>query len=296
MSYNLLENNEEWHIGAHIREHVIPQGMSVTNAAKLLGVGRPALSNLLNGNASLSPEMAKKLERTFAANAKDLLHQQASFRATVSSIQDIAETSKIFVPAFLNFNSKDIEDWGGRIATRSRLAVFIRRLVNSTVDHIFDVDFPANDDSQRRGWDGYTEVKIGNPWVPSGKAGWEFGTSKKPKQKANKDYYKSLKLSEAQRREMTFVFVTTMRWAGKKDWADVRKREGKWKDVRAYDASDLEQWMEQSIPVQVWFSNETHNPSEGTQTLDTILEKLVGRLQSTIGSFIVCGSFGWECC
>lgn len=271
MSYNLLEKNEEQHIGAYIREHVIPQGMSVTNAAKLLGVGRPALSNLLNGNASLSPEMAKKLERTFAANAKDLLHRQASFNATVSSVQDIAETSKIFVPAFLNFTSRDIEDWSkGHIAARSRLAVFIRRLVNSTVDHITEVDFPANDDSQRRGWDGYTEVKTGNPWVPSGKAGWEFGTSKEPKQKANKDYYKSIKLPESQRREMTFVFVTTMRWVGKKDWADVRKREGKWKDVRAYDASDLEQWMEQSIPVQVWFSNETHNPSEGTQTLDTI--------------------------
>lgn len=270
MSYNLLENNEERHIGAHIREHVIPQGTSVTNAAKLLGVGRPALSNLLNGNASLSLEMAKKLERTFAANAKDLLHRQASFKATVSSIQDIAETSKIFVPAFLNFTSRDIEDWGnGRIATRSRLAVLIRRLVNSTVDHISEVDFPANDDSQKPGWDGYTEVKIGNPWVPSGKAGWEFGTSKEPKQKANKDYYKSLKLPEAQRREMTFVFVTTMRWAGKKDWATERGSEGKWKDVRAYDASDLEQWTEQSIPAQVWFSNEIHRPSKGTLTLDT---------------------------
>ena len=270
MSYNLLENNEERHVGAHIREHVIPQEMSVTNAAKLLGVGRPALSNLLNGNASLSPEMAKKLERTFAANAKDLLHRQASFKATVSSIQDIAETSKISVPAFLNFTSRDIEDWGnGRIATRSRLAVLIRMLVNSTVDHISEVDFPANDDSQKPGWDGYTEVKIGNPWVPSGKAGWEFGTSKEPKQKANKDYYKSLKLPEAQRREMTFVFVTTMRWAGKKDWATERGSEGKWKNVRAYDASDLEQWTEQSIPVQVWFSKEIHRPSKGTLTLDT---------------------------
>lgn len=270
MSYNLLENNKERHIGAHIREHVIPQEMSVTNAAKLLGVGRPALSNLLNGNASLSPEMAKKLERTFAANAKDLLHRQASFKATVSSIQDIAETSKISVPAFLNFTSRDIEDWGnGRIATRSRLAVLIRMLVNSTVDHISEVDFPANDDSQKPGWDGYTEVKIGNPWVPSGKAGWEFGTSKEPKQKANKDYYKSLKLPEAQRREMTFVFVTTMRWAGKKDWATERGSEGKWKNVRAYDASDLEQWTEQSIPVQVWFSKEIHRPSKGTLTLDT---------------------------
>lgn len=44
------------HPGYYIRENVIPKGMSVTNAAKLLGVGRPALSNLLNGKASLSPE------------------------------------------------------------------------------------------------------------------------------------------------------------------------------------------------------------------------------------------------
>ena len=272
MSYNMLTNKEKYRIGVHIREHVIPQGMSVTRAAELLGVGRPALSNLLNGNASLSPEMAKKLERTFAANAEDLLHQQASFKATVvSGVEGVAETSRVFVPAFLNLTSRDIEDWGiGRIATRSRFAVFIRRLVNSTVDHIFEVDFPANDDSQRFGWDGYTEVQAGNPWVPSGKAGWEFGTSKQPKPKANKDYSKSLKLPEAQRREMTFVFVTTMRWAGKKDWAAERRREGKWKDVRAYDASDLEQWIEQSIPVQVWFSNETHGSSKGTLTLDTI--------------------------
>lgn len=269
MSQKPAANKEEQHIGAHIREYVVPQGMSVTKAAKLLGVGRPALSNLLNGNASLSPEMAKKLELTFKVNAESLLRQQASWGAMVSGLQDIAETSKVFVPDFLNFTSKDIEDWGkDRIATSSRLAVFIRRLVNSTVDHISEIDFPANDDSQRRGWDGYTEVQTGNPWVPRGKAGWEFGTSKKPKTKANKDYSKSLKLRKAQRMDTTFVFVTTMRWAGKKDWAAERGREGKWKDVRAYDASDLEQWMEQSIPVQVWFSNETRRSSKGTLTLD----------------------------
>ena len=36
------------HPGTYIRTHVIPPGMSVTHAAELLNVGRPALSNLLN--------------------------------------------------------------------------------------------------------------------------------------------------------------------------------------------------------------------------------------------------------
>ena len=48
------------HVGIYIREHVIPADVSVTKAAELLQIGRPALSNLLNGNASLSPEMATK--------------------------------------------------------------------------------------------------------------------------------------------------------------------------------------------------------------------------------------------
>ncbi|SDX01005.1 helix-turn-helix transcriptional regulator [Litoreibacter albidus] len=255
-------------IGAHIREHVIPSGMSVTKAAKLLGVGRPALSNLLNGNASLSPEMAQRMERTFATNAEGLLQRQASSEATNAVAHIKGETIKTFVPTFLNITSHDIEDWGAdRIAPRSRLAVLLRRLVNTTVEEVSQIDFPANDDSQRPGWDGFVEVSSGNPWVPSGRSGWEFGTNKEPKPKADKDYTKSLKLPEGERLQTTFVFVTTMRWAGKSDWVVQRRAEKQWKDVRAYDASDLEQWLEQSIPGQVWFSNETHTPSKGTLAL-----------------------------
>lgn len=246
----------------------MPGGMSVTKAAKLIGVGRPALSNLLNGNASLSPEMAQRLERAFATDAKDLLQRQASIEATDAVAHFKSETIKSFIPTFLNITSHDIEDWGEeRIASRSRLAILLRRLVNTTVEKISQVDFPANDDSQRPGWDGFIDVPSGNPWVPSGKSGWEFGTNKVPKPKADKDYTKSLKLPEVERLETTFVFVTTMRWAGKSDWAVQRRAEKQWKDVRAYDASDLEQWLEQSIPGQVWFSNETNTPSKGALAL-----------------------------
>ena len=55
------------HPGLYIKSHVLPATVSVKEAAKLLGVGRPALSNLLNGKASLSPEMALRLEKTFGA-------------------------------------------------------------------------------------------------------------------------------------------------------------------------------------------------------------------------------------
>ncbi|WP_157770281.1 helix-turn-helix transcriptional regulator [Methylomonas koyamae] len=48
------------HPGTRIKTEVIPPGMSVTKAAQIIGVGRPALSNLLNGNASLSSDIRTK--------------------------------------------------------------------------------------------------------------------------------------------------------------------------------------------------------------------------------------------
>ena len=67
------------HPGLEIRDYIIPQGMAVKDAAKQLDVGRPALSNLLNGNADLSPEMAARLEKAFGADAQDLLKRQAEY-------------------------------------------------------------------------------------------------------------------------------------------------------------------------------------------------------------------------
>lgn len=49
---------------------------TVTDAAKLLGVGRPGLSSVLHGHSALSPQLAFKIERVFGINARDLLHNQ----------------------------------------------------------------------------------------------------------------------------------------------------------------------------------------------------------------------------
>jgi addiction module HigA family antidote len=52
------------HPGLTLRDDVLPAlGMSVTDAAHALGVTRPTLSRMLNGAASISPEMALRLER-----------------------------------------------------------------------------------------------------------------------------------------------------------------------------------------------------------------------------------------
>lgn len=261
--------NRNGHPGPFIKNNIIPEGVSVTAAAKTLGVGRPALSNLLNGNSSLSPEMAAKIENAFGHSAKELLELQSAYEASSNPANAVAKTSLPYIPPFLGASANEISDWSQRISSRTRLAVFLRILVHSTCTSASLVDFPGNDDGERPGWDGEVEYEIGNPWVPEGKSGWEFGTNADYSAKANKDYKKSVKaVAPSDRKEMTFVFVTSHRWKNMKKWESEKRAEGNWKDVRVYDVSDLEQWLEQSLPAQAWFANETGVEHEGTLSLD----------------------------
>ena len=71
------------HPGAFIRIEVIEEfGLSVAAAARILGVRRATLSDLVNGNASLSPEMAMRVEKAFGVSMDLLLRMQAWYDAT----------------------------------------------------------------------------------------------------------------------------------------------------------------------------------------------------------------------
>ena len=69
------------HVGVFLKNSIIPDDMTVTFGAQLLGVGRPALSQLLNGNAALSPEMALRFEKAFGVKMETLLRMQARYDA-----------------------------------------------------------------------------------------------------------------------------------------------------------------------------------------------------------------------
>jgi len=68
------------HPGQFIRMEVIePLDLSVTKAAEILGVTRPALSALLNGRAALSPDMALRIEKAFGPKMDTLLRMQTAY-------------------------------------------------------------------------------------------------------------------------------------------------------------------------------------------------------------------------
>ena len=65
------------HPGEIVREECLkPLGLTVTAAAEALGVTRKALSDLLNGNTGVSPDMAIRLEKVFGGTADTWLRMQ----------------------------------------------------------------------------------------------------------------------------------------------------------------------------------------------------------------------------
>ncbi|MGZ8937081.1 MAG: HigA family addiction module antitoxin [Halobacteriota archaeon] len=261
------------HPGQYIRDSILtPRKLSVTAAAKLLGIGRPALSNFLNGHVATSTEMAFRIEVAFGIPAQRLLDMQSAYDTDKAKAKGVPANAIPYVVPFLRIKAADIEAWVERnILSRTRLSVFLRTLVNSTGTVITEIDFPGNDDAERPGWDGHINCAQPTQWIPEGLSGWEFGTNQDIKRKADNDFAKSVKaVTKAERDQTTFVFVTPRHWPGpeKLKWIKENKAKNLWKDVRAYDASDLEQWLEQSIAAQAWFANETLRPSNGVYSLD----------------------------
>ncbi len=68
------------HPGLSVRHDCLePLGLSVTEAAKRLGVSRKQLSDLVNGRAGISPEMAIRLDKAFGGGADTWLRLQAAY-------------------------------------------------------------------------------------------------------------------------------------------------------------------------------------------------------------------------
>ena len=70
------------HPGEFIRRQILaPLDLTVASAAKILGVRRATLNDLVNGKSNLSPEMTLRIEKAFDVDMDFLLRMQALYDA-----------------------------------------------------------------------------------------------------------------------------------------------------------------------------------------------------------------------
>jgi len=88
------------HPGEILREDVIkPLGLTVTEAAKRLGVTRKTLSALINCKASMSPEMAVRVSKATKTSPESWLYMQAKLDLWIAeqrrpSVEEFGEVAR----------------------------------------------------------------------------------------------------------------------------------------------------------------------------------------------------------
>ena len=151
---------------------------------------------------------------------------------------------------------KNIVEWAKLPECRTKFPELVRRLISETTPEV-NFNIPANEAIFLPGFDGNVDSPTETSWVPEGKSYWELSSKSGINRKANEDYEKrtnDLKLGD-DRKESTYIFATPRYWKDKEKWKEVKNNEGKWKDVRAYDATNLEEWLDEAIATEWWFGS-----------------------------------------
>jgi len=167
--------------------------------------------------------------------------------------------------------ANDLKKWDPDRDCQEHLPLVIRRLILATVKDLFHISFPAGDSVGYSGWDGMLNASESAEYFPDGLSVWEIGTGEDTKGKAERDYQKRksnpLGLNPS---ETTIIFVTRRIWENenKAQWCKEKKSENFWKDVKAYDARDLEEWLEQTPAVGAWLARHIGKYPENVKALD----------------------------
>ena|SRR5579862_1629691 len=71
---------EPAHPGRIVRSACLePLGLSISDGAKILGVTRQALNNVINGKSGVTPEMAIRLTKAFGSTEETWLRMQLAY-------------------------------------------------------------------------------------------------------------------------------------------------------------------------------------------------------------------------
>ena len=171
----------------------------------------------------------------------------------------------------------DLDQWSESMASKPMLPVLVRRLILATAP-VTEITMRAGEGVLLSGWDGLVCSDGDDPHVPRGVSAWELGTKKRARSKAQSDLKGRTGAPRGVDPATTaYVAVTSRRWPGRDAWRDERRAEGRWADVRAYDADDLETWLERAPSVHYWISEQLGREPRDVATPDAWWERWSGR-------------------
>lgn len=165
-------------------------------------------------------------------------------------------------------SANDISQWAATYNAQSQLPALVRRAIGQH-GSITSISMPAGASVNVGGFDGEVFAEGGNAWVPKGKSYWELSVNSNPGTKAEGDYEKRTQgTPKKERMSSTYIAVTGRKWKKKADWVAEKTKSGEWAEVRAYDADELELWLEQETAVQLWFAELLGKPVQSMKSVE----------------------------
>jgi len=169
----------------------------------------------------------------------------------------------------------DLNAWSDTYTgSESILPDLVRRLVLFLTprDSLIEARFPAHKAVSQSGFDGTLKTRRPTMFANTEAAVWEISTERRPKIKAERDY--ALRTHNPlgwDKSGTTYIALTSRIWPAqaKAQWLQQKREEGGWADVRAYDATDIAQWLALAPAVRTWFGSAIGRPVQG---LDTVKE------------------------
>ena len=163
--------------------------------------------------------------------------------------------------------ANDLNSWPDNDArdAQENFPRLIRHLLLNTPG-VSAVSVRAGNGVSAPGYDGVAQLDEAVSVLPSGSLRFEFGTNKDIGTKASKDYRKRSKQDDTA--SHVFIFATPRRWSGKDKWLENKRRQGKFANVWALDADDLEAWLDISPVSHYWISEHLGRQPDDAQTLE----------------------------
>ena len=162
-------------------------------------------------------------------------------------------------------SENDIVKWTDTKSRQAQeiLPLLVKRLIFASVNMSL-IRFPSGDSIVEKGWDGILKTDCGNAFVPKGDSVWELGTEKRVFTKANSDFTKRTNNPGiTDRKNSTFVFVTSRKWPKHDEQIKKWKSENQWLDIRILTSQELSGWLEQCPAVHRWFARLIGNRPDG---------------------------------
>lgn len=156
-------------------------------------------------------------------------------------------------------SSTDLHTNSGKKEFELILPELIRKLIIASCSSFPDIHIPVGDSIYKPGWDGECNSDERYEYVPQGISLWEWGRDDDFLGKCNEEYKKrTSQTDESVRSNSTFVFVTPKRWVKPKQNKDTKVKsfqsKNEWREVKIYDADDLETWIESHPAIGLWLA------------------------------------------